>query len=400
MDKVWAAGYQPPWTIPGDIGGEMEGIQVLDPGDPADPYDDTGTVWWVFRDYNDNGNIVNGEVVTAPIDVYVLMGDPPGYPNAVFKETYANGLMEITGLNTATIEEHFIAVKLARNFPEMDRGYAVAKVPNYPATRVDYNGMDYDEDCYGTYEDNCPDDYNPDQADSDGNGIGDACDAPTGPPAAPTGLSASDPTPGAGIAWQKAEIRLSWDASEGADSYNVYRCNADDCSGGPFDLVGSTAGTSYADTNNSVFTQWSDGPPEHLNAGWTVSYAGVVWGKDADLDPIGEEPNMQVREPRTYTYKVSAVNGNGESALSAADAGYILPNIDAFRGEIFSYEGQIQMNRSFCCNNDPYLNDVMNFTGDIQGTASLVVEGVTAPNVLNHQSYNNYQNALNSVWNG
>ncbi len=41
---------------------------------------------------------------------------------------------------------------------------------------------DDDNDGIGDACDNCPSDYNPDQADDDNDGIGDACDTPTGPP--------------------------------------------------------------------------------------------------------------------------------------------------------------------------------------------------------------------------
>ena len=39
-------------------------------------------------------------------------------------------------------------------------------------------GADADNDFVEDAEDNCPDTFNPDQADSDGDGAGDACDAP------------------------------------------------------------------------------------------------------------------------------------------------------------------------------------------------------------------------------
>lgn len=59
---------------------------------------------------------------------------------------------------------------------------------------------------------------------------------PTTVPAAPTGLAA---TPG------NSQVALAWNASAGADTYNVKRATA---SGGPYDAVATVATTSHLDT--------------------------------------------------------------------------------------------------------------------------------------------------------
>jgi fibronectin type 3 domain-containing protein len=84
--------------------------------------------------------------------------------------------------------------------------------------------------------------------------------APTGPPPAPTNLSAT-----AG----NAQVSLSWTASTSATSYNVKRSST---SGGPYSQIATASGTSYSDT-------------------------GLTNGT-------------------TYYYVVSAVNSAGESANS------------------------------------------------------------------------------------
>ncbi len=62
---------------------------------------------------------------------------------------------------------------------------------------------------------------------------------PTGPPPAPTGLTAS-----AG----DSQVGLTWSASSGATGYRVKRATN---SGGPYTVVGSTIGTGYTDTGLS-----------------------------------------------------------------------------------------------------------------------------------------------------
>jgi hypothetical protein len=58
-----------------------------------------------------------------------------------------------------------------------------------------------------------------------------------GPPAAPTGLTAT--------AVSGPAVQLSWTGSAGATSYNIYRATS---SSGPFASVGSTSSTSFTDT--------------------------------------------------------------------------------------------------------------------------------------------------------
>jgi hypothetical protein len=65
------------------------------------------------------------------------------------------------------------------------------------------------------------------------------------PPAAPTGVSAS--------AAGQTQVNVSWSASSGAVSYNVYRATT---SGGPYTLAGSTSSTSFSDTGRTCNTTY------------------------------------------------------------------------------------------------------------------------------------------------
>jgi uncharacterized protein YxeA len=66
------------------------------------------------------------------------------------------------------------------------------------------------------------------------------------PPAAPTGLTCE--------AISSSQIDLSWDASTGADGYNIYRCNGTSCT--PTTLVHNQSGTSWSDTELSPNTTY------------------------------------------------------------------------------------------------------------------------------------------------
>jgi len=57
-----------------------------------------------------------------------------------------------------------------------DRVNHILVVPNYWSSTVDFLDMDEDGDSLLDIDDNCPDDFNPDQSDGDDDGVGDVCD--------------------------------------------------------------------------------------------------------------------------------------------------------------------------------------------------------------------------------
>lgn len=95
-----------------------------------------------------------------------------------------------------------LAVVLSMVWPSS--GAPVASAPVYPtacpAPAVDAATVDdceppfrdRDGDGVANLDDNCPDEWNPDQSDVDGNGVGDACDVAPPPPTVP---SPTDPAP-------------------------------------------------------------------------------------------------------------------------------------------------------------------------------------------------------------
>ncbi len=92
--------------------------------------------------------------------------------------------------------------------------------------------LDADGDGLPDDVDNCPDNENPDQGDSDGDGIGDVCDCQV-----VTDLSARA---------KSGKVQLTWTHVD-ADSYNVYRKTE----GNEYTLIANTTSTysTYLDTN-------------------------------------------------------------------------------------------------------------------------------------------------------
>lgn len=104
---------------------------------------------------------------------------------------------------------------------------------------------DPDDDGVGSACDNCPDVSNPEQADADGDGIGDACESDTddtNPPTWPDGSSISDTDVG------ETSTHLTWTAAEddvGVTAYLIYK--RDDW-GAPYGLVAEVSGDNLACT--------------------------------------------------------------------------------------------------------------------------------------------------------
>jgi hypothetical protein len=103
----------------------------------------------------------------------------------------------------------------------LDRVVLFTAVPEWEEIdAVALRGLFEGGDGAGDACDNCPNDANPTQADSDGDGAGDPCDCRPNDPS-----SRSVPEVPGLIAYSlgAGALRLSWDATAGADSYSVIR---------------------------------------------------------------------------------------------------------------------------------------------------------------------------------
>jgi len=104
-------------------------------------------------------------------------------------------------------------------------------------------------------------------------------------------------------------------------------------------------------------------------------------------------------ESRTYSYKIKAFKNSGtESEFSASDEGNRLPSNDELMYDAIFPEYNLFLNRNFCCNSNPFLDESMHFEGDTMGTGRFCFEGGTSPPIF-HTSHNNYQNLL-LIFNG
>ncbi len=131
------------------------------------------------------------------------------------------------------------------------------------------------------------------------------------PPPAPTGVSATD---GA----YTGKVDVSWNASAGAESYQVWRNTADDAASAV--LLGAVAGCPSPD-GQAV----SDGETGPASVGAPAASAA---GSDSfGASSIADGPSLVYRDfevlpNTTYYYWVKAVNSAGSSAFSAGDIGY------------------------------------------------------------------------------
>jgi hypothetical protein len=149
-------------------------------------------------------------------------------------------------------------------------------------------GQDGDGDGTGALDDNCPDAYNPGQADADGDGIGDACDpTPRGDDADADGVARLDDNC-PDIA-NPDQSDLDWDGSGDA-------CDADDDNDGVPDTADGCPATPHAtadgcpappsDRDGDGTIDVGDACPDTPGPAWSLGCPEPVADPDADLDGI------------------------------------------------------------------------------------------------------------------
>jgi hypothetical protein len=127
-------------------------------------------------------------------------------------------------------------------------------------------------------------------------------------PVTPTGVTAT--------AISSSEITVSWTASSGATTYNIYSSTS---SSGPFTLVGSTAATSFTNSGLSSSTTYY----------YEVSASNSA-GTSASSPPVSASTQLGVGGTATKctglatcSFTLSSTTGNGWATTSAGVGGYV-----------------------------------------------------------------------------
>src|SRR5690606_343254 len=107
---------------------------------------------------------------------------------------------------------------------------------------------------------------------------------PVDPPAAPTGLTATDVTANS--------VSLSWNPSSGATQYQVQR--AVGASGGSFTQIGTTGTTSFTDNNVSPDTTYRYRVTASNAAGTSDPSSTITVTTDEDGGPGGGDADCSV----------------------------------------------------------------------------------------------------------
>jgi len=153
---------------------DYTGTWILDP--TIDYYCASGLVDMSFSsvDITDQGSTLSVDTGSSP---GVLTGDFSSRPDFSVTNTLPGGCTE-----TYTLSGSFTDINTFTGTFEADYSGSCLDCSNQIFSVTGTRFVDSDDDGVGDNVDNCPDTYNPDQADSDGDGLGDACEliCPTG----------------------------------------------------------------------------------------------------------------------------------------------------------------------------------------------------------------------------
>ncbi len=215
---------------------------------------------------------------------------------------------------------------------------------------------DTDGDGYNNYIDNCPNTYNPDQTDSDADGIGDACEGVV-IPSIPSGFGLNQIAGGFRLFWDSessaTEYQIYWGTSDTVDEnyfsgvlktpdtifdhtgrvngytyyYRIRACNGSGCSSLSYPSISRKYEVTPSIPTGFGLTQITGGFRLTWNSVSGATSYKIYWGNDDSVNETNHAGIMETADTKydhtnlvngyTYYYCIKACNGAGCSNLSS-----------------------------------------------------------------------------------